>query len=132
MPKTKKLDRKYVDHVASLLRPILDERFGGNHTAMAKAMKVSQPQLSAVLKKHGGDRGAGIVFLLAVRDYLGDRTLDEILGLEPPEFVRLSEMEAQIDRALDKRLGSVGEAAEPMAHRLPPPVSVSPVRRKRN
>ena len=100
---TKKLDRKYVDHVASILRPVLEEKFDGNHTAMAKALKVSQPQLSSVLKRGGGERGAGIVFLLAVREYLGDKTLDELLGLDPPEFVRLSVVESHIDRMLDKR-----------------------------
>lgn len=134
--KSKKLDRVYVDHVASLLRPILKERFGGNETAMAKDMGVSQPQLNAVLKKHGGERGAGIVFLLAVRAYLKDKTLDEILGLDPPEFVRrseavrLSEVEATIERLLDERLPPELPRTEPP---LLPAATITPSgRRKRS
>lgn len=129
--RTKKLDRVYVDRVAAMLRPILDEDFGGNVTKMAKAMRVSQPQLSAVMTK--GERGVGIMFLLAVRDYLRDRTLDEILGLDPPKAAPMSTVEAALERVIERRLsGPIGllpPAPAPSEREAAPPPRARPRRR---
>lgn len=121
VPRTKKLDRRYVDHVAGILRPIINERFDGNTTAFAKALGVSQPQVSQIVKVGGGDRGIGIVVLIAIREYLGDITLDELLGLEPPGLVKLSLVEEIITRALTRR-ATKGESNDESPTDKPAPV----------
>ncbi len=131
---TKKLDRKYADHLAGVLRVILDERFDGNGTAFAEAVGVSQSQMSSILRKGGGDRSVGINVLIRLREYIGTMSLDEMLGLpklrlqkeppSPPPAVQPSEMEAllqqAVERALDRRF------PEPEA-----PVSRDPVAQSR-
>lgn len=117
----KKLDRRHADHLAAILRPIVRDQFGGNQTAFAKKVGVSQSQMNVILSS-GGDRSVGINVLIRIRDYLGTMTIDEMLGL-PPLRGRPSEMtalELVVERALDRRFPK-DLPAEPPAHRLLPP-----------
>lgn len=103
-PTNKKLDRKYAEHLAGLLRPIVRDRFGNSQTAFAKHVGVSQPQISAILRPGGGDRSAGISVLIRLRAYL-NMSIDEMLGLPmlPARAVPVSELEAAVARALERR-----------------------------
>lgn len=126
--KTKKLDRKYVEHLRSILLPIVKDRFDDNQTAAAKAMRVSQPQLNAVLRGDAS-RAVGIVFLLAIRDYLRNYSLDELLGLEPPS-VSVDLVESAMQRVLDRnRHFSAGKDAPLL---LPPAGDVARPRKRRD
>lgn len=129
----KKLDRKYAEHLAGLLRPIIEARFKGNQTAFAEHVGVSQSQISALLKVGGGDRSVGINVLIRLREYL-QVSLDEMLGL--PKLrkaavaevatvaVAASELEEAVTRALARRF--------PEASPEPAPVSTvtSPTRKR--
>lgn len=116
VPRNKKLDRKYLDHLAGILRPIVKERFDGNGTAFAKHVDVSQPQIAQLLSADSGG-GVGIVVLMQLRKYLGV-SLDDMLGLPalPARAIPVNELEAAVERALAKRFPSDEPAPPP---RLP-------------
>lgn len=120
VPRNKKLDRKYLDHLAGILRPIVRERFGGNGTAFAKHVEVSQPQIAQLLSPTGG-AGVGIVVLLQLRKYL-QVSIDEMLGLPPltARAVPVNEVEAAVERALDKRFPREDDA-KPSPSAVPDP-----------
>lgn len=82
MPRTKRVDQKCIAAVANAVREIVERDFGGKQTAAAKALKVSQGHLSHVLRS--GDRGPGLPFLIALREYTG-RSIDSLLGFEGDE-----------------------------------------------
>jgi transcriptional regulator with XRE-family HTH domain len=77
---TKGLPLPQARHLANLLRPVVEKRFGGNETHAAKAMGVHQSQFNQILKAEG--RGAGIAILMRIRKYMR-MSIDELLGLEP-------------------------------------------------
>lgn len=119
-PRTKKLDRKYIEHLAGILRPIVAKRFDGNGTSFAKHVGISQPQIAQLLRTDGGDRGVGIVVLIQLRKYLG-LTLDEMLGLPPlpARAVPVDELEAAVARALERKFPQPAEPAPPTSTELP-------------
>lgn len=124
-PRNKKLDRRYLDHLAGILRPIVRDRFDNNGTAFAKHVGISQPQMAQLLRTDGGDRGVGIVVLMQLRKYL-QMSIDDMLGLPPvqPRAVPKDELVAAVMEALDRHRESGVEE-----RRLPTPVQ--PVKRKK-
>jgi transcriptional regulator with XRE-family HTH domain len=70
------------EHLCSVLRPIVNERFGGNATQAAKAMRLTQPQLSQILLGKKSARSAGVSALVRIRAFVG-MSLDDLLGLPP-------------------------------------------------
>lgn len=68
------------DHLCGVLRPVIDERFDGNATAAAKAMRIPQPQLSQILQGKRSARSAGIQVLVRIRAFMG-MPIDDLLGL---------------------------------------------------
>ena len=127
-PRTKKLDRKYLDHLAGILRPKIKDEFGGNATAFADHIDVSQPQISQLLRTDGGDRGVGIVVLMQLRKYL-HMSIDDMLGLPPiqPRANSADEIVSALMVAFDKREAAQKTAKdelkgpEPQAPPSPPP-----------
>lgn len=98
------------EHLRSVLQPIVNERFEGNATAAAKAMRLSQPQVSQILLGAKSARSAGVSALVRIRAFLG-MSVDDLLGLPPlhaqpdlaDEFTRkykaaLAELEQVIER----------------------------------
>lgn len=77
--KTKQLEKDHLDHLRAILRPIIQDDFGGNTSAFCRKVGIPQPQMSALLSGRTG-RGVGIVGLLALRRYLR-MSIDEMLGL---------------------------------------------------
>ena len=128
----KRLERKYAEHLAAILRPIVHERFSDNQTAFAKHIGVSQSQVNAILKAGGGERSVGINVLIRLRAYLRV-PLDEMLGLpkltgdQPPAvppvvFAKPEDLEQAMARALDRKF--------PDGPRHLPPAPPSALRRK--
>lgn len=70
------------EHLCGVLRPIVNERFGGNATQAAKAMRLTQPQLSQILLGKKSARSAGVSVLVRIRAFVG-MSLDDLLGLPP-------------------------------------------------
>lgn len=124
--KTRKLDYKYVEHLAKILRPIRDnDVFRGNATLLARAIGISQSQLSQVFKarKGNGDRSIGIAALLAIRFYLRNITLDDMLGLPPPpdlQNVSSSAIEDAVRRVIGPEAAALREAVKQAHAALPP------------
>lgn len=76
------LTDKQKEHLRTLLQPIVDERFDGNATQAAKAMRIPQPQLAQILHGEKSPRSAGVAVLVRIRAFTGI-TLDDLLGLPP-------------------------------------------------
>jgi transcriptional regulator with XRE-family HTH domain len=74
------------EHLCGVLRPIVNERFGGNATQAAKAMRLTQPQLSQILLGKKSARSAGVSALVRIRAFVG-MSLDDLLGLPPLRVV---------------------------------------------
>lgn len=70
------------DHLRGVLQPIVTERFGGNATRAAKAMRLTQPQLSQILLGSKSARSAGVSSLVRIRAFVG-MSIDDLLGLPP-------------------------------------------------
>lgn len=120
-PRTKKLDRRYIDHLAGILRPIVHDRFEGNQASFARHIGVSQPQISQLLRTDGGDRGVGIVVLMQLRKFL-QMSIDDMLGLPPiaPRAVPTDELVAAVMQALDRRRDAADEGRPPPREPAPP------------
>lgn len=130
MSATKKIDSKYAKHLVNLLEPIQRERFDDNQTAFARAVGVSQSQLSALMKRGGGERSVGINVLLRLRDYL-DMSIDDLLGLPPLRSARTRV--APQPGATNEQLVAAVEAALvrlKQAPELPVPPSMEPKRKR--
>jgi transcriptional regulator with XRE-family HTH domain len=83
VPKADKgLTSEQKEHLRGVLQPIVTERFGGNATQAAKAMRLSQPQLSQILLGAKSARSAGVSALVRIRAFVG-MSLDDLLGLPP-------------------------------------------------
>jgi hypothetical protein len=96
-------------HLAEVLRSHLP-RFENNISTMARAWRVSQPQLSQLLMASGG---AGVAVLCRIRAAIG-MTIDDLLGL-PPIGNSLSQMiRSEVREAL------VEMSAPHEVHLLPP------------
>jgi hypothetical protein len=134
-PRTKKLDRKYLDHLAGILRPKVEKEFGGNGTAFANHVGISQPQMAQLLRTDGGDRGVGIVVLMQLRKHL-HMSIDDMLGLPPiaPQPVPKGELVAAVIEALDQRdkeKRAAEEEERTAKERRPPPARPSAPAAKR-
>ena len=70
------------EHLRGILQPIVNERFGGNATRAAKAMRLTQPQVSQILLGKKSARSAGVSALVRIRAFVG-MSLDDLLGLPP-------------------------------------------------
>jgi transcriptional regulator with XRE-family HTH domain len=77
MGRSKALERRYAEHLASVLKPIVERDFE-NQTQAARAMGIAQSHLSQILM----GEGAGIAVLIRVRAFTG-MSLDQLLGLPP-------------------------------------------------
>jgi hypothetical protein len=96
---TKSVDRRLVEHVAAIVREEVDTRFEGNQRRAAKLMPISQTQISDYYSLKPG-KGLGLPVLLALRGYF-NRTLDDLLGLEPlPSEQLVSQIKASIEAHL--------------------------------
>ena len=99
-----RLDQRYIDHLLTLLRPILAERFGGNVSAFVRDVGVNQGQFSQFLRGKAGGKGVGITSLIALRRYMG-MSIDELLGLEPlPKTAQADADEDRIRRVVLEQL----------------------------
>lgn len=102
-----KLDRKYLDHLAKLLRAEIARR-DVSDAKFARDIGIAQSQLSSVLRSDATGRGVGVVTLIAIRKALRV-SLDDLLGLEPvaPVTTRVrvdpAALDDAIERALDRR-----------------------------
>lgn len=79
--KTKKIERKYVEHFARELARIVRDEYDNNQTRAAKALGLSQAHISSL--SNASSRGPGLSALLVMRDKTG-QSIDELLGLPPP------------------------------------------------
>lgn len=79
---TKGLEASYRDHLAQVMREILDRDFGGVQRAAAAKIGINQSQISQILRGSSGGRSAGIVVLVRLREYT-KRSIDDLLGLGP-------------------------------------------------
>lgn len=79
---TKGLEAAYRDHLARVMREILDRDFGGVQRAAAARIGINQSQISQILRGSSGGRSAGIVVLVRLREYT-KRSIDDLLGLDP-------------------------------------------------
>jgi hypothetical protein len=70
------------EFLRSVLQPIVDERFKGNHTKAAEEMGIPQPQLSQILMGKKSARSAGVQVLSRIRWYMR-MSIDELIGLPP-------------------------------------------------
>jgi hypothetical protein len=115
MKATKALDKDQVARVRDLAARLVRERHGGNVSAAARALGVSQAALNDLVT---GNRGAGLRLATAIVDYAGV-SLDEIIrgGRVPsPSGPRepssgstptMSPLRSSIDAAQENRQGSV-------------------------
>lgn len=109
-PRSSGLTEEQREALAEHCRRYLPQ-FDNNHTRMASAWKISQPQLSQILNPTDSARGAGIQVLVRIRAATG-LSLDELLGL-PPLGLSLDE---RIQRAVDQRVDErVDEVVSRMA-----------------
>ncbi len=97
----KKIERKYIEHVARELAAVVRDRFEGNQTRAAKSLGISQPHLSHLIAAEG--RGPGLNVLLRLRDYTG-RSIDALLGLPP---VASDELTERLRAALDTEVARI-------------------------
>jgi type IV secretory pathway VirB10-like protein len=77
MGRSKRLEPEYAEHLATVLRPIVAEQFDNNQTRASEAMGIAQSHLSQILMS----QGAGIAVLIRIRAFLGNMTIDDMLGL---------------------------------------------------
>lgn len=124
-----------MDHLAGLLRPIVAGEFHGNATAFARAVGISQSQMSQVLKGSKGDRGVGVGSLVALRNYL-QMEIHEMLNLPPlrsasskPASAPPNELQAAVEAALVS-LVSQGRLSPPPTPAPPPQEPGHPRRRR--
>lgn len=83
VPKPEKgLTDEQKEHLRGILQPIVNERFSGNATQAAKAMRLTQPQISQILLGSKSARGAGVSALVRIRAYTRI-AIDDLLGLPP-------------------------------------------------
>ena len=115
-----------------ILQPIVDARFEGKAARAAKAMRISQPQLSMILLGKRSARSAGVPVLIRIRSFVG-MTLDELLGLPPLHKVAAApanEFQARYKAALvelEEMLERQRTPSEPpeVPPTMPPPRRVS-------
>lgn len=126
MGRSKALERRYAEHLASVLKPIVEKDFENNQTRASRAMGIAQSHLSQILMSEG----AGIAVLIRIRAFTG-MSIDQLLGLPPfratvepppppgppglPDGTRVYEL-----------LKSAVAAMEQHQSSIPPPVSPSP------
>lgn len=117
-PKSVKLDQRYLNHLAKLVREEIKKR-GVSDAQFARDVDVPQSQLSSMLRADATGRGIGIVGLISIRDAL-KVSLDELLGLEPVSVpvVRLDpvELDAAIEAALARRESPKPKLLPPAVH----------------
>jgi len=75
----KSLGHEANERLREIVRSFVDRDFGGNKTAAAKRLGVSQSLVQEFLD---GSRGAGVKLISAVAAYTG-RPMDEVLGRAP-------------------------------------------------
>lgn len=76
---TKSIPEHMVMHVSGIVRDIVVKEFADNQRAAARALKISQPQISDLYNAKAG-KGIGLPTLLALRNHT-KKSLDELLGL---------------------------------------------------
>lgn len=97
----KRIERRYIEHVARELDALVKERFDGNQTRAAKQLGISQPHLSALIAGEG--RGPGLSVLILLRHFT-NRSIDALLGLPPlPE----EESVARFNAALETEIARI-------------------------
>lgn len=136
MASGKKIERRYIEHVARELDGVVNNQFEGNQTRAAKGLGISQAHLSHLIAAEG--RGPGLSVLLRMRDYTG-KSIDALLGLPPVPGEELTErlraaLETEVARIKrDARMQveqAQAKAAETDERQMRPTVSKRP--RKKN
>lgn len=106
----KRVEDRYLDHLAMVVRGILDRDFGGKQRGQAeKKLGITQSHISQLMRGSRATRGPGIDSLLQLRKYSG-LSLDALLGL-PPATLEDKEQQEVLAR-LEKRARLVKELAE--------------------
>ncbi len=106
------LTEEQAAHLAGVLRPYLD-RYEGNGTRLARAMDVSQSQLSQLLSGRG--RGAGVAVLCRIRQFTGI-SIDDILGL--PALTAREDLHSQIRHAVKAELAELQRRKAPVPAKI--------------
>ncbi len=117
---TKSVDRRFVEHVAALVRHEVDTRYGGNQRDAARHLPISQTQISDYYTLKPG-KGLGLPVLLALRSYF-NRSLDELLGLDPLPSDQLT---AQIKASIEAHM-----AGQPFPRMPAPEPRAAPAKRE--
>jgi plasmid maintenance system antidote protein VapI len=95
------IDPRLMTNVSTLVRDIVDRQFDGNQHAAARAIRITQAQVSNLYNNKAG-LGVGLRTLLALRDFTG-KSLDELLGLAAPQTVDAEAMYTLMKQMLDAR-----------------------------
>lgn len=101
---TKRIDDELRQRFGRRLSAWVEEKHGGNQSAAARELGVTQSHISATIS---GARGVGLHFLL-VFAAATDTTLDELLGM-----TKGSDDEDRIRRLLREELAALRDAPEP-------------------
>lgn len=125
---TKRVPKAAFEHFGRVLRAWVDDVHGGNQTAAAKQLGVTQGHISAMIL---GNRGPGLNTLIMLREKTG-RSIVEMLGLGPPPAEELSErlrasfdlevarFRADAKRTLEQAQHVLAEATKREYKALPP------------
>jgi transcriptional regulator with XRE-family HTH domain len=123
--RSKRLQRRHLDHLALILRPIVADKFEGKGARFARAIGVSQSQISQILRGGNADRGVGLPVLIAIQDYLRKEglsySIDELLDLNTVSDRTGESREVQRLRAVVEQMTHVLERIAP-----PPPPPKKP------
>lgn len=111
--RTKRVEARYVQHLARLVRELVDTEFDKNGTKAAKAIGISQGHVSQLARGIHGTRGPGLPALIALRAYMG-KSIDELLGLPPLPQDALTQ---RIREVLIEESAKLGDSSVP-----PPPL----------
>lgn len=88
---TKRLDPKYLAHLADVVKTVVERDFGGiQRGAAEKRLGISQSHISQLIRGEHGERGPGLPVLLKLREYTG-MSLDALLGLPALTNEKLSD-----------------------------------------
>lgn len=110
----KRIDPALTTHLASIVRRVVDEDFGGRQRQAEKGLGISQSHISQLLRGGAGDRGPGLAVLLRLREYT-QLSIDELLGLPPlrprsppsaGDEISLADRVERLERRLDALAGA--------------------------